>query len=75
MAIVETFKGGVVAAAVADDDPTRDPEEEVRLSCCCGCGGSPPPPLPLPGIEVEEGCLEDIAVLCSVQCALQNCRS
>lgn len=51
MAIVATFSGGVVAT-VADDDPTSDPEDEVRLSCCCGAS---------PGTEDVEGCLEAIA--------------
>ena len=50
MAIVATLSGGVVAAT-ADDDPTREPEDEVRLSCCCGVS---------PGTEDDEGCLEVI---------------
>ena len=52
MAIVATFNGGVVAAA-ADDDPTRDPVDDVRLSCCCEAS-------PGPEDEDEGGCLEVI---------------
>ena len=50
MAIVATLSGGVVAAT-ADDEPTREPDDEVRLSCCCGVS---------PGTEDDEGCLEVI---------------